>query len=48
MKRQINRALKKGEEDTDIIEAVINACAPGTSLKALLQVLPLISRMTRC
>ena len=40
VKRQINRALKKGYEDTDIIEAVINACAPGASLKGLLQVLP--------
>ena len=40
VKRQINGALKKGYKDSDIIEAVINACSSGTSLKGLLQVLP--------
>ena len=40
VKRQIDRAIKKGYEDVDIIEAVINATTSGSSLKGLLQVLP--------
>ena len=40
VKRQIDSAIKKGYEDADIIEAVINATSSGSSLKGLLQVLP--------
>ena len=40
VKRQIDRAIKKGYDDVDIIEAVINATSSGSSLKGLLQVLP--------
>lgn len=37
MERQIQRALKKGYDEGEVVEAVIQAIAPGTKLKSYLE-----------
>ena len=37
LERQIHRALKKGHDEGEVVEAVIQAIAPGTKLKSYLE-----------